>query len=344
MAADIRKKSVKSNEKKTNKMVMSVSVAKMRWRMLAKALHEGRVSEAGLFMGSVRRFHHFGLLQLSRVSEDAGNQGTSLDFGGHGQQQQQHHWQSHHNTHSGPDENELDAAWFVAKCLKEPQFSLRVRFLPSQVSINELRGYNNTGNVCLWPSEEVMAYYAMKNKELFYGKNVLELGGGMTCLAGFTVAATARASEVLLTDGNQRCVANAQLMLEANRGAFGGCIVHTRRLRWDAENDMNDLQARFDVILIADCLYFHDGRKPLVHTIWNLLKADGIAVVLAPARGDTFQDFVRLATERGFEADLLMVYDTCVWELHSRYLKEKAHLYDANLHYPQMLILRKTQN
>ncbi|OQR69378.1 calmodulin-lysine N-methyltransferase-like [Tropilaelaps mercedesae] len=331
MAADIRKKLAKSGDKKTNKSVLSAgagaSVAKMRWRMLAKALHEGRVSEAGLFIGSVRRFHHFGLLQLSRVSEECQEQCDA-----EGQQP----------VLPCMDENELTEAWFVAKCLKEPQFSLRVRFLPSRVSVNELQGYNNTGNVCLWPSEEVMAYYVMKNKELFQGKSVLELGGGMTCLAGFTVAATTRAGEVFLTDGNHRCVANAQLMLDANRGAFGSCAVHTRRLRWDEDNDMNDLQGRFDVILVADCLYFDDGRDPLAQTVWNLLKDDGIAVILAPARGHTFQDFVKLATGRGFEADLLLAYDTCVWELHSRYLKEKPQVYDANLHYPQMLILRKT--
>ncbi|XP_003742461.1 calmodulin-lysine N-methyltransferase [Galendromus occidentalis] len=319
MAADIRKKSTNSkcNDKKAR---MNPSVAKMRWKLLAKALHEGRVSEAGLFFESVRRFQNFGLLQVSSLADDK---------------------QEMHASRMMQDENETDASWFAVKCLKEPQFSLKMRFLAKRITANDLHGFNNTGNICIWPSEEVMAYYVMKNKELFHCKHILELGGGMTCLAGFTVAAAARASEVFLTDGNQRCVSNVEKILEANKGKFGNCSIHIRRLRWDEENDMNDLQQRFDVILIADCLYFEESRRALVQTIWNVLKKDGMAVILAPARGNTFQDFVRLSAEVGFETDLIMAYDTCVWELHSRYLKEKPELYDANLHYPQMLIIRK---
>ncbi|KAL1469652.1 hypothetical protein MTO96_040942 [Rhipicephalus appendiculatus] len=66
----------------------------------------------------------------------------------------------------------------------------------------------------------------------------------------------------------------------------------------------------------------------------------GLAVILAPSRGRTFQHFVELAQSR-FYVEILMAYDTCVWELHARYQQERPDIYDANLHYPQMLILRK---
>ncbi|KAH9380377.1 hypothetical protein HPB48_014544 [Haemaphysalis longicornis] len=80
-----------------------------------------------------------------------------------------------------------------------------------------------------------------------------------------------------------------------------------RRIRWDDDTDIGDLVGRFDVVISAD---------------W------------------TFQHFVELAQSR-FYVEILMAYDTCVWELHARYQQERPDIYDANLHYPQMLILRK---
>lgn len=306
MAADIRKKSAKPC---TAKGRFGSSVAKMRWKMLARALHEGRVSQADLFFGSVRRFSSFGLLQITPTERQKG------------------------------DEND-DGTWYECTCLKEPHFSLKIRALPDRISLQDVKGFDNTGNVCIWPSEEVLAYYCMKNKEIFVDKSVCELGGGMTCLAGFVVAATTKAKETFLTDGNNKSIQNVQVILERNIGCLGHCNVVTRRVRWDDEDDINDLLARFDVIISADCLFFDDGRQPLVNTIWKLLSDKGLAVILAPTRGKTFQQFVELAQHKFF-VEILVAYDTCVWELHARYQQERPDIYDANLHYPQMLILRK---
>ena len=48
------------------------------------------------------------------------------------------------------------------------------------LKLQDLTGFNNTGNICVWPSEEVLAGYCLENRHLFKGKNVLELGAGMT--------------------------------------------------------------------------------------------------------------------------------------------------------------------
>lgn len=268
------------------------------------------MSQADLFFGSVRRFSAFGLLQISPTER----------------------WKA--------DEDE-EGMWYECTCLKEPHFSLKIRSLPNTISLTDIKGFDNTGNVCVWPSEEVLAYYCMKNKEVFVDKSVCELGGGMTCLAGFVVAATTKAKEVFLTDGNGKSVQNVQVILERNIGSLGNCNVVSRRIRWDEEDDVNDLVSRFDVIIAADCLFFDEGRLPLVNTIWKLLGDKGLAVILAPSRGGTFQHFMELAQAK-FYVELLLAYDTCVWELHARYQQERPDIYDIDLHYPQMVILRKT--
>ncbi|KAM7299179.1 calmodulin-lysine N-methyltransferase [Ixodes scapularis] len=309
MAADIRKKVSKPSAPKGK---FGSSVAMMRWRMLAKALHEGRISHADLFCASMRRFGAFRLLDITHIK-----------------------------SRKTDEDDDDDGMWF--ECVypkKEPEFRLKIRALPDRISLTDIKGFDNTGNVCIWPSEEVLAYYCMKNKEVFVEKNVCELGGGMTCLAGFVVAVTTKAKEVYLTDGNSKSVQNVQVILDRNIGSWGKCNVVARRIRWDENEDIHNLTGRFDVIIAADCLFFDDGRVPLVNTIWKLLRDRGLALILAPKRGTTFQQFVDLALEK-FEVEIIVSYDTYVWDLHDKFQRENRDTYIEDVHYPLLMLLRK---
>ncbi|XP_013779356.1 calmodulin-lysine N-methyltransferase-like [Limulus polyphemus] len=307
MEADVREisRSYISSELPSSR---SISIAKMRWKILAKALQEGRVQDLDVVPGSVRQFSTFGLVRMISLRE---------------------------NEACDPE-----GRWYECSCSEDAHFRLHIRILSNKVTVDELMGFDNTGNVCIWPSEEVLAYYCMKNKEAFERKSVCELGGGMTCLSGFAVAATGGAKEVFLTDGNMRSVKNVQVIVERNSSRFNKTRVISRLLRWDEEEDLQHLKQRFDYVVCADCMYFDSGRILLINTIWKIIKDTGLAVVLAPTRGNSFQKFVDEAQQK-FHIEKLMIYDIHLWDLHIKLKKKKPDLYDENLHYPQMLLLRK---
>lgn len=71
-------------------------------------------------------------------------------------------------------------------------------------------GVDNTGNVCVWPCEEAIAYCAVGGEGPAWditGRVVVELGSGALGLAGLLAAASGRPARVIITDGNEevRC-------------------------------------------------------------------------------------------------------------------------------------------
>lgn len=76
--------------------------------------------------------------------------------------------------------------------------------------VKDLIGFNNTGNITFWTSEAALCHYAMENIEIFDKSWVLELGGGMFCLAGLMIAKYSDAFAVHLTDGNPSSLQNVK--------------------------------------------------------------------------------------------------------------------------------------
>lgn len=91
-------------------------------------------------------------------------------------------------------------------------------------TMKDLIGFNNTGNCQFWASEAALTYFVMDNLRMFDNAWVLELGGGMFCLAGLMLAKCSDAFAVHLSDGNQSSVNNVRKSLMLNET---NCFVKT---------------------------------------------------------------------------------------------------------------------
>lgn len=285
--------------------------ARERWKILASVIKK-RCPEKDDNTISVRRFAGFNLFSKNVVHIDneseADYEWLDYRYGGHG-------------TNS----------------LAEQPLFIKQRC--RQVVLEDLTGFDNTGNVCLWPSEEVLASYVLKHKGQFDGKAVCELGAGMTALAGIFLASSANPCKVLLTDGNEDCVENMEAIICQNKPLFGSTVVSSKLLLWDVNSDLSSLESQFDVIISADCLFFTQCHTGLLHVMQTLLKDNGSIIIMAPQRKDTLKLFCTKAASQ-FSVVNIENYDSVMWSRH-QVAKKEDPMYDEDIHYPVLLLLSK---
>ncbi|XP_049538533.1 calmodulin-lysine N-methyltransferase [Anopheles darlingi] len=219
------------------------------------------------------------------------------------------------------------------------RYRLKIRLIGPERpwTATELIGFNNTGNICVWPSEEALAYYILSHLPLFDGTKVLELGGGMTCLAGLVLAKYGQPAFVHVTDGNELSVENVRKSLVLNKF---NCTIKSSVLKWDGRT-VRELTGgeHYQFILSADCLFFDESRSQLIDTVWLLLAEEGVALITAPRRGNTLSLFLNECVARGFHYELLQCYNEAIW---ARHLELKLmDGYDENTHYPLLVKMYK---
>jgi len=201
---------------------------------------------------------------------------------------------------SHPATSAVERNWCTIRVNSVPGLLFKVCTVKPVFSHKELHGYNNTGNVQIWASEECMSMYCLENQQIFKGKSVIELGAGMTALAGLIVAAECHPERIVLTDGNEKAVENIGVIIENNPFYLQEKAI-SRILKWD-EDVGADLEGSADIVLCSDCLFFDEGRAPLVQCLKKLIKhsPQSQVILIQPRRRGTMQKFLDLVEADGY--------------------------------------------
>ncbi|KAF7220197.1 calmodulin-lysine N-methyltransferase [Nothobranchius furzeri] len=112
-------------------------VAQARWTLLRQVLRQKQSDSPEVKQVSVRRFATFDLFRRKQVAA-----------------------QDRSNT--------SDDQWVEYRSVYFPEYSAFLRDNLGPLRVNEvLNSFDNTGNVCVWPSEEVMAHYCLQKRHIF---------------------------------------------------------------------------------------------------------------------------------------------------------------------------------
>lgn len=298
-----------------------------RWKILRQAILSDKVNDNKqlVYSSSVRSFSSFGL--FTTIQHGGKLEGTPL-------------------SSLDDADNWVHYEVTIDRKINRPIIAeVVVKFVQEKPSLQTLVGFNNTGNICVWLAEEVMAFYCLKHLEMFEGANICELGGGMTSLAGILLATTHVPSNVFVTDGNQRSVDNVKDIIAANL-SLADVNVSAEVLLWDQSflSKPSTHDSTFDFVLCADCLFFTSVHSELVQVIYKLLKPNGEALIFAPRRSGTLEQFCSVAKE-SFELSCVTKYDDIVWLKHEEALcnnSSSSGHYKEDIHYPIMISLKKS--
>ncbi|CAL8129231.1 unnamed protein product [Orchesella dallaii] len=197
-----------------------------------------------------------------------------------------------------------------------------------------------TGQLCIWPAEQILCYWVLKNQSFFEGKRVIEIGGGFHCLGGLAVAKYTSADYVVLTDGDEENVEQINRSLQLNNIAERKCVA--KLLRWEERKDKSEFEGKFDIVIAADVVYHQSYFDCLLKTVSFLLKPNGRFLLFNPRRNGILHEFVGLAKcmKNFSNVKFTEDYDMAVTKV-AEDLSRNDSSFNREWHYPIQVLFSK---
>lgn len=229
-------------------------------------------------------------------------------------------------------------------------------------------GVDNTGNICVWDSEQTLAYLLYHHLEDFVALTsiqdsmcrVLELGTGMAGLAAISLGLrlpqqtddSHKTIHITLTDGHADGVENNSINQYLTKAycsndethPYHSLAVAAQVLLWTTEAE-STLPPQ-DVALVSDCTHFQNFHAALAITMLRSLRVGGIALFCQPNRGASLENFVSLLTTTSIDdlVRLEWIKHPRIEQAHRKALNEMKNVYDENLHHPRLLVVTKLRD
>lgn len=161
---------------------------------------------------------------------------------------------------------------------------------------------NGTTGLSTWTAAFRLVDWALENKQLLIGKNLVELGSG-TGFAGILISQLCEPSQMLLTDCHHKVINLLEENVNLN-SAVGTekSIVNVRELWWGDDDCLDKLKGALtktlpDYVLASDIIYDDTLFEPLLKTIqfiFDLNQACILVLACTVRNEDTLNSFLTL--------------------------------------------------
>lgn len=245
------------------------------------------------------------------------------------------------------------------RCLPQDVLFIRERLPPTSaysksLSLQELtshhhnEGVDNTGNICVWDSEQTMAFCLLKHlhqnklslpyeRDAADGIDILELGSGMAGLAGLALVNKLQQQQqqpvrLWLTDGHPQAVQNNRVhaylrhlqrksnALSTSSKKYEGNSVQCRVLRWALEKptaaptrsslSMEIPPRNCQIAIVSDCTHFQEFHAHLILTLAYSVRVHGSVYLCQPHRGTSLERFLNVVRSTGTATDATSAHST----------------------------------